>query len=125
MSDAAAKRSVDVLVVDDDDAVRTSLMEVLSTSGLSVEVAGDGDVALDLLAQLDVKVVLLDVRMPKLDGISVLDALDNPPPIVMISAFAHDNDVREHAAGKVCHFLQKPVSPHHLLTIVAEVVRGS
>jgi CheY-like chemotaxis protein len=118
----STKRAADVLVVDDDDAVRSSLADILRVSGFSVEVAEDGDVALTLLDELDVGVVLLDLRMPRRDGFSVLDALDDPPPIVLISAFALDSDVRERVGAKVTAFLQKPVLPHRLLPIVAGIV---
>lgn len=125
MSEEPATRVVDVLVVDDDDAVRASVTEILRASGFSVEVAEDGDVALDLLDRLDVGVMLLDLRMPGRDGISVIDALDDPPPIVLISAFRLDSDVRNRVGAKVATFLQKPVSPHRLLPIVASIVWGA
>jgi CheY-like chemotaxis protein len=116
---------VDVLVVDDDDAVRSSLAEILSVSGFSVEVAEDGDVALDLIAELEVRMILLDLRMPRRDGFSVLDALDDPPPVVLISAYSLDPDVRRRVGAKVVRHLQKPVSPHKLLPVVASIVWDS
>jgi CheY-like chemotaxis protein len=125
LSSEPTKRVTDVLVVDDDDDVRSSLADILRLCGFSVDVAQDGDVALTLLGQLDVGVVLLDLRMPRRDGFSVLDALDDPPPIVLISAFAIDYEVRQRVAPKVTAFLQKPVSPHRLLSIVAEIVGRS
>jgi len=120
--EAPPKRAVDVLVVDDDPDVRSSFAEILRVSGFSVEVAGDGDVALDLLGQLDVGVVLLDLRMPRRDGFAVLDALDAPPPVVAISAYPLEADVRARVGSKVVNYLQKPVSPHKLVPVVAGIV---
>lgn len=122
MNPESTNRSVDVLVVDDDEAVRSSLADVLRVSGFSVEVAEDGDVALTLLGQLEARLVLLDLRMPRCGGIAVLEALDNPPPIVLMSAFVLGEEERSRLGGKVKQFLQKPVSPHRLLPIVAGIV---
>jgi DNA-binding response OmpR family regulator len=119
------RRAVDVLVVDDDEAVRASLADILRTSGFTVEVAEDGDVALTLLDQLVVKMIVLDLRMPHRDGFSVLDELDDPPPIVLTSAFSVDNEMRKRVGAKVTAYMQKPVSPHRLLPIVAGIVWAS
>jgi CheY-like chemotaxis protein len=122
LSDPPLRSAVDVLVVDDDADIRSSFAEILRISGFSVDVAGDGDVALDLIGQLDVGVVLLDLRMPRRDGFAVLDALDAPPPVVLISAYPLDADVRARVRSKVVNYLQKPVSPRHLLPVVAGIV---
>jgi CheY-like chemotaxis protein len=116
------RRAVDVLVVDDDADVRSSFAEILRVSGFSVEVAGDGGAALSLIDELDVGVVLLDLRMPRRDGFSVLDALVHPPPLVLISAYPFDSDVRVRVGSKVVNYLQKPVSPHKLLPLLAGIV---
>jgi DNA-binding response OmpR family regulator len=122
VSDDRATRTVDVLVVDDDDSVRSSCAAVLRVSGFSVEVAEDGDVALDLLRDLDVGVMLLDLKMPRRDGFAVLDALDHPPPVVLMSAFPFDEDVRRRIGRKIIRYLQKPVSPHRLVPVVAGIL---
>jgi CheY-like chemotaxis protein len=116
------RRAVDVLVVDDDAAVRVSCATVLRVSGFSVEVADDGDDALALLRELDVGVVLLDLRMPRRDGFAVLDALEAPPPVVIISAYPLDKEMRLRVGSKVVDHLQKPVAPHRLLPLVARIV---
>jgi len=125
LTDEPPKRSVDVLVVDDDEDVRSSMAEILRVSGFTVEVAEDGDVALELLDALDVGMVLLDIRMPRRDGFSVLDALDHPPPIMLMSAFAFDSNMRARVGSKVIGHLQKPVAAHKLLPVVAGVVWSS
>jgi DNA-binding response OmpR family regulator len=117
-----ATRTVDVLVVDDDDSVRASCAAVLQVSGFSVEVAPDGDVALEMLRELDVGVVLLDLKMPRRDGFAVLEELDDPPPVVLMSAFPFDDDVRARVGDKITNYLQKPVSPHRLVPVVAGIL---
>ena len=117
-----SRRAVDVLVVDDDEDVRSSMADVLRVSGFTVEVAEDGDVALRLLDELEVAMVILDIRMPRRDGFAVLEALDDPPPVVLMSAFAFDSSMRDRVGSKVIGHFQKPVAAHKLLPVVAGVV---
>jgi DNA-binding NtrC family response regulator len=109
-----------VLVVDDEEAVRTSVAAILRGDGYHVIEAEDGERALQMLDDNDVQVVVLDVRMPRLDGIGVLDALEEPPAVVLMSAHALAAEVRARVAPKVVSFLQKPVPPRLLLDEVAE-----
>jgi len=112
-----------VLVVDDEESVRTSVAAILRSSGYEVIEAADGEDALAMLDRHDVKVVILDVRMPRLDGIGVLDALDEPPAVVLMSAHVLAADVRARIEEKVVSFLQKPVPPRRLLDEVAAAAR--
>jgi CheY-like chemotaxis protein len=64
-----------ILVVDDDAAVRTLVQTVLERAGYDVTTARNGCEAIDLIAHSDYDLVLLDVVMPKLDGIGVVDEL--------------------------------------------------
>ena len=71
-----------VCVVDDDPAIRLTVGEVLEDEGFAVEVLGDGVGLLERLqAAPEPVVVLLDLRMPHLDGIEVLAALAADPPL--------------------------------------------
>ena len=68
-----------VLIVDDDDEIRTLLDDVLQEEGFHVNVARHGKEALDMLQQEEGWVVLLDVNMPVMDGMHVVQQLrDNP-----------------------------------------------
>ena len=64
-----------ILVVDDDASIRTLVRIVLERAGFDVTTARDGREAIALLAASDYDVVLLDVIMPKLDGLGVVDEL--------------------------------------------------
>jgi CheY-like chemotaxis protein len=108
-----------VLVVDDDDGVRTTACEILRGDGYEVSQAEDGEEALVVLEREDPEVLVLDVRMPRRDGISLLDALDRPPVVVLVSAFSLENDVRARLGDKVFRYLRKPVAPYLLLEVVA------
>lgn len=112
-------RSVDVLVVDDDDAMRTTSAAILRHSGYTVAVASDGDVALRFLGEQSVGMVLLDIRMPRRDGLSVLEALTTPQLVVLVSAQSLDEATRGRVDSKIVTHLEKPVPPNRLLETVA------
>ncbi len=64
-----------ILVVDDDASIRLMVRNVLERAGYEVTTARDGCEAISLIAKADYDVVLLDVMMPKLDGLGVVDEL--------------------------------------------------
>ncbi len=105
-----------VLVVDDDEAVRVSVCEILAAEGYETEAAMDGEQALALLGP-DIDAMLLDLHLPKLDGIHVLNALDDGPVVIVLSAFEYRarSEVENRYSDRVCAFLQKPVPPPMLL----------
>lgn len=120
---AMTKRlSADVLVVDDDADVRWTVAEILRSAGFSVAEAEDGEIALDLLSAHRYRMVLLDVRMPKRDGVQVMEALEEVPPVVVHSAYTIDAGQRERLGTRVVDYLHKPVSPQKLLRAVETVL---
>jgi CheY-like chemotaxis protein len=66
--------------------------------------------------------VLLDIRMPKLDGVSLIEALGELPPVVVHSAFTLSGEERARLGMKVVEYLHKPVSPQQLLGAVQGVL---
>ena len=114
-----------VLVVDDEAAVRSSSADILRAAGYEVAEASDGLEALDVLRTQPVDAVVLDVRMPRCDGISMVAALEHPPPIVMVSAHAVEQEDLDRLSGKVGVFLIKPVPPPRLLEQVHLAVHGT
>ena len=91
--------SIRVAIVDDQTLVREGIRSLLALSE-DVEVVGDapdGDAALALLDEVAVDVLLLDLRMPRRDGISTLHALaerPDPPPVLVLTTFDDDELVR-------------------------------
>src|SRR3712207_3091239 len=79
-----------VLVVDDDAGVRYTLRETLaSLSGVEVDEAADGEVALERLTAHPCDLVITDLRMPKMDGLELvrrLRRLAHPPRVIVITA---------------------------------------
>jgi len=116
------KRHADVLVTDDDDGIRSTVAAMLRAEGFDVIEASDGDMALEMLEEHQVDVLVLDIRMPRMDGISVLDALEVPPVVLLVSAFSMDEEIRSRTSGKVFRYLRKPVAPGRLIGFVAEAM---
>ncbi|MHB8680932.1 MAG: response regulator [Acidimicrobiales bacterium] len=108
------------MVVDDNEAVRTSFAEIISSVGYSVITAEDGLEALAILSDTAVGMVVLDVRMPRLDGITMLGLIDDLPPVVLLTAMPFN--AKDKMADKVLWYMQKPVDPQHLLDAVASAI---
>jgi CheY-like chemotaxis protein len=113
-----------ILVVDDEEGVRESVCDLLSLSGHEVESVGDGRQALDRLEQSPaIHLMVLDLHMPRLDGLGVLAALDGGlPNVVVLSAFEYvsRDQVEDRYAERVSAFLVKPVLPPILLRTVED-----
>ena len=111
-----------VLVVDDDEMVRRLVRTVLEADDYKVVDARNGDEALRMLETTEVKVVVLDVMMPGLDGVEVCRKIDHDSvKVVMLTA--RDDPVLEQAcrdAGADA-FLTKPFSSTRLLDVIEEV----
>ena len=82
--EVAAPRPISILVADDDAPLRSSLSAILESAGHRVVEAEDGQVALGLLQQQDFDVLVLDLHMPKADGMAVLRQTKVPPPMGMV-----------------------------------------
>ncbi len=115
-----------VLLVDDQTLVRQgirSLLELSPTVTIIGE-ASDGEEALPLIAELKPDVVLLDLRMPKLDGLGVLRALAGVPPTLILTTFDDDELVLEGLRLGAKGYLLKDVSLTQLLDAVETLALG-
>ena len=103
-----------LLVVDDDHAFRLSTAALLRGDGYDVEVAGDATAAVQALRERRFDLVLLDLRMPGIDGIRLVETLriwGEQVPILMISGYGTvESAVRALHVG-TDDFLTKPVEP--------------
>ena len=120
----------DVLVVDDDPSVRSSMTAVLRSSGLTVAEAADGQEAVDVLTRHRVKVVVLDLHMAPRDGIWLLrrlqDGLGPRRSVIVVSAFSlySPEEIVERFSGIVTTAMQKPVPPTALIDTVWRALDG-
>jgi DNA-binding NtrC family response regulator len=107
-----------VLVVDDEKNILLSLHQALQLEGYKTELAGSGQLALDVLSARPVDAVLMDVKMPDLDGLTVLRRIQelNPKlPVIMMSGHGNiDTAVKATQLG-ARDFLEKPIARERLL----------
>ena len=110
-----------ILVVDDDRAVRHFVREVLKSDGYTVETASDGVEALSKLRKKKFDLMLLDIRMPKKNGLDVLAELRNdpqaPPAIVMTADNAPETLLRA-LREQAYRYISKPFQPKALADLV-------
>jgi two-component system response regulator MprA len=115
-----------VLVVDDDRAVRESLRRSLEFNGYAVALAGDGAEALASIAKTPPDVVVLDVMMPRLDGIETTRALrtaGNDLPILVLTARDSVGDRVEGLDAGADDYLTKPFALEELLARLRALLR--
>ncbi|HVT02714.1 MAG TPA: response regulator [Thermoanaerobaculia bacterium] len=118
----------DVLIVDDEEPIRTMVARVLSRYNLACDTAPDGLAALDRLETTIYSVMLLDLMMPRLDGIGVVEKLsdrkmpsDERPIVIIMTAYAESADLRV-SADIVQAVISKPFDIQELGGLVSDCV---
>jgi len=118
--------SAHVLVVDDDRAVRESLVRALDLEGYRVQSASDGAKALDAIKSDQPDVIVLDVMMPAVDGLTVcrvLRAEKNRVPILMLTARTETSDRVQGLDAGADDYLPKPFALEELLARLRALLR--
>ena len=112
--------STTILIADDEPAIVDLVRFTLEDAHVRIVDAADGVAALDLARRERPHLALLDVRMPRLDGLDVCRRLHTR--IVLLTAAAQAEDRRRGLAAGANHYLTKPFSPLRLLTLVRSLV---
>ncbi len=116
-----------ILLVDDDAAHRTMLRLHLAEAGYSISEAEDGDIALALLKRQSFDLVLLDMRMQRLNGLEALAAIGEEYPrlpVIMLTAFSSVETAVEAMRQGAFDYLTKPVDIEQLLLVVERALRN-
>ena len=111
-----------ILVVDDEKTARISLAEILRLEGYDVLAVDDGESALSILNEQNFDLMLLDIRMPGMDGIEVMQKAAEMSPdtqIIMLTAHGSMESVIESLRYGAHDYLLKPSSPQEILSSVA------
>ena len=110
-----------LLITDDDSAFRKAICESLSRGGFQVTEASDGQEALDVLGSTRIHVVLLDVHMPRVDGLQLMRQLvqtPDSPPCVLMSAKLDEQIEREAQQMQAYKVMSKPFGLKELRAVV-------
>jgi DNA-binding NtrC family response regulator len=109
-----------ILVVDDDEVVRWSYLRSLQSISRNVEAACDGEEALQTMEQSPCDIVLLDLRMPGQDGMSVLRTIKQKWPeseVVIITGYPTVDSAKEAMRLGAYDYVAKPVAPHDVISV--------
>ena len=114
-----------ILVCDDEKDIVSALTIYLTTAGYQVFPAYDGTEALDLLRREDIHLVLLDIMMPKLDGIAALTRLREASnvPVILLTAKSEDTDKIQGLNLGADDYVTKPFNPVEVLARVKSQLR--
>ena len=107
-----------ILVVDDEAAIRQTLEQLLTYEKYAVQLAANGKAALDILADRKIDVMLLDVKMPDMDGFEVLarmQSLKRDVPVIVVSGHGNIETAVEAVRKGAYDFLEKPLDRSRLL----------
>ena len=122
-------KTITVVLVDDQRVVREGLSMVLGLMA-GVEVLGsasDGVEALELVAELEPDVVLMDLRMPRMDGVEATKRISERPPetkVVVLTTYADDHTVIQALRAGACGFLTKDATSGQIRHALEAAVRG-
>ncbi len=115
-----------VLVVDDETAIREAIRMTLEYEGYRIDEARSGQEGIDKATKIDYDAILLDIKMPVLDGIEVLENLKEQKitsPVVMVSGHGDVHTAVECTKRGAFDFLEKPLNRDKLLLTVRNAVR--
>ena len=115
MSETGARR---VVVAEDEALIRMDIVEVLRENGFDVVgEASDGETAISLTRELLPDLVVMDITMPKMDGLTAAEAINKErlAPVVMLTAFAQPEFVARAIEAGAIAYVVKPFTPERLL----------
>ncbi|MCU7809531.1 MAG: response regulator [Candidatus Thiodiazotropha sp. (ex Semelilucina semeliformis)] len=117
-----------ILIVDDEPNIVLSVEFLMKRSGYDVVTATDGQQALDLLAEVDPDLMILDVMMPRKNGFEVCAEIRADQqflklPILMLSAKGREAEVKKGLSLGAVAYITKPFSTHELVEKVSELLQ--
>lgn len=126
MNSSQSSLSPLVHLIDDDEAVRSSLALLISTVGLRVQSWADPQTFISEFDRQTIGAIVLDVRMPGISGLSVLDTLkaqDVDQPVIMLTGHGTVDMCRRAFKAGAAEFLEKPVNDEQLLEALQNALR--
>jgi len=112
---------VSVLYVDDELSAREVMAKLLRWKGLAVHTAGDGRAALQLFRHHKPDIIVTDIMMPEMNGIEMsreVRRMCSKIPIIIASAYLHEQYLAELKSLGISHFMQKPIHLERLVNFI-------
>lgn len=114
-----------VLIVDDEDIARISLAEILRLEGYTIKAVESGEAAVDILRKEPFDVMVLDLKMPGMSGIDVLEAIDEEAgemKVIVLTAHGSMDTAIQAIRYRVHDYLLKPVMPENIVRCIENAV---
>ncbi len=114
-----------ILVVDDDESIRDSMKEWLGSRGYEVHTAADGYQAIERVKEEDWDLLLVDLKMPGIDGLEVLKTVNKIRkglPVIIITAFATIDTAVVAMKEGAADYILKPFDPEELLIVIGKLI---
>ena len=118
----------DILIIDDEKAIRKALTEILSAEGYKTDEAGDGEEGLKKFKEKSYDVVLCDIKMPKLDGIEFLQKAtesNSDVPVIMISGHGNIETAVDAVKKGAYDYISKPPDLNRMLITIRNAMDRS
>ncbi len=115
-----------ILIVEDHKDMQFILSKILKENGYKTSIAGDGIKAIEKVEKYIPDLVLLDIKLPKLDGMQVLDKIkkiDKDLPIIMITAFGNVKDAVNSMKSGAYDYITKPFNNEELILIIQKALK--
>lgn len=122
---SAVKLNTRILLIEDNDTSRQLMGDYLRYHGCAVFSLGKGDLLLPVMAQFRPHLILLDLKLPDIDGYTLLQQIQQQPdwmriPVIVISAFAFHSDQQRALELGACRYLVKPINLTYLRQVISE-----
>jgi len=111
-----------ILIIDDERAIRNTLREVLEFEGYEVDSAENGKVGLEMAKKTKYDLIYSDVKMPEMDGLEFLDAVQSECPVIMISGHGDIETAVQAIKKGAWDFVEKPLDLNHLLQMTKNAI---
>ena len=116
-----------ILLCEDEPDIQRTLKNILKKRGYEVRTAKDGEEAINIAKKINPDAILLDIRMPKVDGLEVAREIrkcNAQTKIIFITAFQSPELSKEAAKYNISDYLVKPASPGKILKAVEDALRA-
>ena len=113
-----------ICIVDDNKPFCDSLKSALSSGGYDVDTAYSGDEALTKMTNEEFKIVILDIRLPDVNGVEIYEKIKNLRPgigVIFVSGYSQDENVKMIAKNNNYIYLHKPFDPENLIKLLDEI----